>query len=176
MPRDIFPRQQGGADTFGNPAPCAVNSTDVDRPGPLAPAAGHRVAIRSGLGDNRQQTRQITAGNDPSIQQPVLGRKGISRQEWRSPVPVVFWAILRMADLNEAAGAADATRGLSFSCGEIDESPCSRFQWEVYSIAVASVHHIHGAQIGSADSTKVPNCHSISIDQPRPPQPPAASF
>jgi hypothetical protein len=35
--------------TFGHPAPCAVSSTEVDRRGAPTPAAGHRVAIRSGF-------------------------------------------------------------------------------------------------------------------------------
>jgi len=34
----------------------------------------------------------------------------------------------------------------------------------------------HRVQISPSGSTKVANCHSIPIDQPRPPQTPAASF
>jgi hypothetical protein len=46
MSRDTFPRQQGGAATFGELVPRALNSAEVDLRGPPHQQAGRDYAPR----------------------------------------------------------------------------------------------------------------------------------
>ena len=90
MQRDIFPRQQGGSDTFGHPAPCAVNSTDVDLLGPshqqrdigLQSAVAGRQPPTNRTNNRRKQPFHPTTGSwteGDLYQQQITG-------QFRAPV------------------------------------------------------------------------------------------